>query len=177
MKSENLLKIEEIATKVREAIEFTKAPYDPELAIKKLGGNIVRSSDFFESIEASVTKTSNNSFVIRVNPEKGENRVRFSLAHELGHLFIHMGYMFNPNKWNETQEYKSEYFRDKDKRNDEETEANRFAAAFLMPADEFRKQAEKNRNGNRYYIDEIASYFKVSSEAVSWRGKSLELFE
>lgn len=176
MKSENL-QIEALATKVRNAVEFTKAPYDPELAIKKLGGDIVRSSDFFEGIEASVTKTSNDSFVIRVNPEKGENRVRFSLAHELGHLFMHMGYMFDHNKWNETKEYKREYFRNKAKRNNEETEANKFAAAFLMPADEFRKQAEKNRNKNRYYIDEIASYFKVSSEAVSWRGKSLELFE
>lgn len=110
----------------------------------------------------------NESFIISVDNSKPENRQRFSLAHELGHLFIHMKRL-DENYWKNNVIEDSAYFRYG--RGIEESEANEFAGAFLMPEDEFMKLYY-----NDYNITDISKHFNVSEAAVYMRGKNLNLW-
>jgi Zn-dependent peptidase ImmA (M78 family)/DNA-binding XRE family transcriptional regulator len=76
----------------------------------------------------------------------------FSLAHELGHLFLHKDSYGKP----------SEALTD-----EQEAEADRFAAAFLMPRDKFEN--EWNENRGLHWVDAVLKtkrHFKVSYQAV-----------
>ncbi|MBI9021492.1 MAG: ImmA/IrrE family metallo-endopeptidase, partial [Verrucomicrobia bacterium] len=76
----------------------------------------------------------------------------FSLAHELGHLLMH----------------KDSYGKcSEDLTDEQEAEADRFAAAFLMPRDQFI--AEWNENRGLHWVDAVLKtkrHFKVSYQAV-----------
>jgi len=76
----------------------------------------------------------------------------FSLAHELGHLLMH----------------KESYGKDSETlTNEQEAEADRFAAAFLMPREQFL--AEWNENRGLHWVDAVLKtkrHFKVSYQAV-----------
>lgn len=56
---------------------------------------------------------------------------------------------------------------------EEEKEANTFAAAFLMPEKAFRK-VWKEKNGN---LEAVAKAFKVALTAANWRAICLGLKE
>lgn len=172
----NREKINKIADTIREALELIIPPYDPSDAIKKLDGKILY--DVFDNdIDAFIEKRE-DLFVLHLNPQKPNSRERFSIAHELGHLFLHMGYLIDQDKWKsfESRFTDSILFRS-DNYSSIEYEANEFAAAFLMPKEEFIIVAEENLDENLYYIESIAKYFQVSTLAASNRGKWLGLFE
>ena len=57
--------------------------------VEKLGGTV---QEDIRCSEGSVEKRG-NSFVITVSPFTDEKRRRFTIAHVLGYLFLHMGYM------------------------------------------------------------------------------------
>ena len=56
---------------------------------------------------------------------------------------------------------------------EKEYQANEFAAAFLMPRDEYLKKMNEYTDGNKVNTSKIAEYFNVSVEAASNRGKFL----
>ena len=94
-------------------------------------------------------------------------RARFTFAHELGHAVLHGEFLKlalagrSPCKI-----YKRSSLRPFE---DPEWQANRFAAAFLMPTPQITKLL---REGLR--IDQIATYFKVSISAAETRIKKLK---
>ena len=114
-----------------------------------------------------------SAFVILVNKTKPSTRSNFTIAHELGHYFLHQ------------DEIKKEMIVDGDNvldragmlyRQDNvlstklETEANNFAASFLMPADLVKKAWEKLKD-----VEECAQVFNVSVEAITIRLSRLGL--
>ena len=103
-----------------------------------------------------------------VSPHQPIGRRNFTIAHELGHLFLHMGYKINQEIW-ERQEVT--YFRKGD--SEEEYEANEFAAAFLMPKKVYKEIMDRHTEGNIVYTSKIAEEFNVSVKAASNRGKWL----
>lgn len=117
--------------------------------------------------EAKIERN-NEKFIISVDNSKPENRQRFSLAHELGHLFLHMKRL-DEKYWTNNIVEDSAYFRYG--RGIEELEANEFAGAFLMPEEELL-----NLYYNDYSIADIARHFNVSEPAVYTRGKNLNLW-
>lgn len=167
--------INNVADLVRSSLEL-ECPYSPEAAVGKLGGRIDQNIDDM-AIEAYIRKEGEDSFVINLNKRKPFLRERFTIAHELGHLFLHMGFLINKDLWQkQTQDFQdSAYYRYRMSGNysQEESEANEFAAALLMPRDEFRKQIYTNLTDNRIDIRAIANYFKVSPSAVLTRAKWL----
>jgi Zn-dependent peptidase ImmA (M78 family) len=139
-----------------------------------LEGRIIFEPFHDENLEALIRKDG-NSFEIQVSPDRSPLRQRFSIAHEIGHLFLHMGYLINPELWDAVGDYRdSVYYRLG--HNSEEYEANEFAAAFLMPENEFKKIARENLVSGMYDIEKISRYFGVSEMAVTTRGKWLGLF-
>lgn len=98
-----------------------------------------------------------------------KKRRRFTIAHELGHLFLHMGYLINEELWRKQDQNVYERSGSSEK----EYQANEFAAAFLMPKEDYFRKMNESMDGNKVNTSKIAEYFNVSVEAASNRGKFL----
>ena len=116
----------------------------------------------------SIVVRSTDDFTITLSELTSAKRDRFTLAHELGHLFLHYEPLLetSPNAVMRAT-------RDKRAGDPEheraEWEANWFAAGFLMPKATFAKVASRMNNA------ELATYFNVSDQAVEIRKRTLGL--
>jgi Zn-dependent peptidase ImmA (M78 family) len=165
--------IDQLADVIRKACKLG-IPVDVEKAVQRLNGKIklIKSSVEYE---AKIEKTTKDAFVISVVEGYYGPREKFSMAHELGHLFLHMGYLIDNEKWESVGTY-TDAVHYRFGHNHQENEANEFAAAFLMPEAEFRWIASNNFHEGKYSLIPIADHFKVSSEAARNRGRWLNLF-
>lgn len=194
--------IEEYVVKLREywtssyddASGMTKRPYDPKKLVEALDGkcDIVRPDDWDPEWGTGYIRVlPSGTFEIGVPCVTSENRDRFTIAHELGHLYLHLDYA-DPEKWEkrvknaESQSNDegcliADSFMTRAGQNYNEYEANDFAAAMLMPAKEFRKIAREKtlpvHNETRCNTREVAKAFGVSLEAAVIRGRFLGIFE
>jgi Zn-dependent peptidase ImmA (M78 family) len=171
--------IAKVADSIRNALDLP-CPYDPFCAVKLLKGKIENRIGGDNAVDASIKKDGKKSFIIYLNPDKPYTRERFTIAHELGHLFLHMGFLLNKELWDsipDGQLQDSWYYRVNGKYTQNEHEADEFAASFLMPKDEFIEISKKHLSHNKYTIGPIAEYFKVSEIAVINRGKWLGIFK
>lgn len=169
-------KINTLAGKIRLALEMNTPPYSPVEAISKLNGTILYDIQDCNT-DAYIEKIDEDHFRIHLNQYRHHNRERFTLAHELGHLFLHMGYIIDSERWNSLSEVEKYVFYRDNTSSVDEYEANEFAASFLMPRDEFVTVAEKHLDKNRYALEPISTYFGVSTDAVANRGKWLGIFQ
>jgi Zn-dependent peptidase ImmA (M78 family) len=174
--SVNRKKIGDFADHIRGALEMNSPPYDPKDAIRKLNGKIIYDISE-ERTDGYIEKIDINNFCIHLSNNKSTQRERFTLAHELGHLFLHMGFIIDDEKWKSLSKLPESVFYRGNSYSDEEYEANEFAASFLMPKGDFLDIAGSNLHDNIYNIEEIASCFDVSLEAVANRGKWLGIFQ
>lgn len=166
--------IDEIAKAVR--LEFdVSTPVDIDEIVKKMGGNIISDPNLDQFADGKIRKTGDETFEIRVSSYQSVKRRKFTIAHELGHLFLHMGFMTNPKIW-ENQEHQSFNIKGN---SDVEYQANEFAAAFLMPKEEYKVVMDQNtsEDGTTVYTSRIADYFGVSVDTASNRGKWLGYLE
>lgn len=168
--------INEVANIVLQILEFHNPAYNPDEAVTKLGGIIEYDIDD-DCEDARIQRAPENSpakFIIHLNQNKPYFRTRFSLAHELGHLFLHMGYM--TDRWALTEDFEdSIYYRSYNRKDmnysQEESEANEFAAAFLMPKEQFKEKLLRNK----FNLESTALYFQVSVEAATNRARNIGL--
>ncbi|MGL5901656.1 MAG: ImmA/IrrE family metallo-endopeptidase [Cetobacterium sp.] len=147
-----------------------------EELVKKLNGRI-ENVDYLNYDAEIIKKTGDIDFEIILSEYPSVQRKMFSIAHELGHLFLHMLYLINDDHWNslsENQSYRREGL------NKLESEANSFAAELLMPEEEYLNQLKKNKVliGDYTYFNTqaMARYFNVSENAIINRGKWLGVF-
>lgn len=173
MKYKRRLEIRTFAENLVERLEL-KTPIDVEGLVRDLGGEIQRGVKY-EDADTFIVKTGPKKFRIGVPKEK-EPRVRFSIAHELGHLFLHLGYLVRPRVWEGIADYRDSV-RFRRGYSEDEKEADEFAGSLLMPSPEFRRLVEENRSGDKIRVSYIAEHFLVSQEAVMTRGRWLGIFE
>lgn len=169
-------RIGRLADEIRERLELP-VPIDVDLAVERLGGRIdALDAQGFDACVQKGPTPDGLPFRIVVYPrERHPQRYRFSVAHELAHLFLHMGYLIQPAKWLATGDYRdSVRFRGGYTR--EELEANEFAAVFLMPEMDFRRVAGNSTNRSMVDVSAVAKAFDVSVSAASYRGRKLGLF-
>jgi Zn-dependent peptidase ImmA (M78 family) len=109
----------------------------------------------------------NGVVVIAINPRQHINRQRFTMAHELGHYYCHP---------KESMEYVDGdfrvYWRDQVSSTGtkwEEIDANRFAAALLIPERMLREDLDNCRAIDREAISRLATMYKVSRVAMQFR--------
>jgi len=163
--------IDLLADTVRKACGL-EVPVDVEEAVNRLDG--VLKIEFTDEYEAKIERTA-KGFAISLAHKYSGPRRRFSVAHELGHLFLHMGYLVDEEKWSSVSDYTdSVYYRFG--HTTEEYEAHEFAAAFLMPAEVFRHVARAHKMNAKYNVAPIAKHFEVSEEAAINRGRWLGIF-
>lgn len=124
--------------------------------VEQLGGR-VEYGDTQESLHVNGP----GDFVIFLPHVTSSRRDRFTVAHELGHYFLHY---LHP----EVEEPASF---GRGLRNDLETQANVFASSLLMPAESFRRQYKKH-GGDAFALARI---YDVSPQAVEVRAQGLGL--
>ena len=159
--------INELTQEIIDVYEIAIPILDIDAVAKRLGGVIVESERLSEYSDGYVRKIGNN-FEIVVSKNQPKNRRNFTIAHELGHLFLHMGYKIDPMKWNNQ---KNTYYRKG--YSIQEYEANEFAAALLMPKKAYKRIMDKYTEDDIVYTHKIAEEFNVSVNAASNRGKWL----
>lgn len=138
---------------------------------KYLPGQCIKVSPDEFKTDTEIFVAQNNNFEIKYLKDRPEKRILFSISHELGHLFLHL-----LRKDGKLETGKS-YERNSDKFFSEtEVEANEFAAAFLMPEEDFLLVFRKNIQENKINIKKIAEYFNVSIQAATVRGSILGLW-
>jgi len=153
-----------------------KYPVNVSDIIKYLHGNIIEYED--EGSSDGYIKYTNQenppSFEICLKKIANEARRRFTLAHELGHLILHMDFLDKEAR----KGYDESYYRTIKNYTEKELQADEFAASFLMPSQEFIRIASENmlNYGSEYDVVSIASHFGVSKLAVITRGRFLGLF-
>ena len=161
--------IEQRTQKLLRETEVEALPIDVELVAHRLGLH-VEGSDFTEDISGFLTLRGSKG-VIMYNDSHPRVRQRFTIAHELGHFVLHKNQsdLFIDKKY-------PVWLRDANASTGEnkmEVEANRFAAALLMPRDlvEYRYselEFEFDLDDEETLTD-LAKTFGVSQQAMSFR--------
>ena len=156
-----------IDDKVRELLEkfrIRKPPVPVEKIVKKLGLSLVNLPAGDEISGAIIRR--DDRVVIAVNPLHHVHRQRFTIAHELGHYFLHEG----------LEEHVDQSFRIAWRNADSskavnwlEIQANRFAAELLMPTDLLTRDLDSLRRIEKRTVALLAAAYKVSPEAMKFR--------
>jgi Zn-dependent peptidase ImmA (M78 family) len=139
---------------------------------EKLGGRCIEvdSSELNVDAEIRTTGDDNVLFIIKYRKDMPKTRILFSIAHELGHLFLHL--------LKEDGQLRQSAIMERNMQSSEsELAANEFAAAFLMPEADFIIQCEECKNENDMVnVTKVANYFNVSAQAATVRGSVLGLW-
>lgn len=167
--------IESLVEIIRSELSIPCPIEDIDSLVNLLGGELVLINDPL-LLDGRVYKLDNDEgckFRIEINKDTSKNRKKFTVAHELGHLFMHMGYIFNSEVW-EQQKTGDCYLRSG--YSEKEYEANEFAAALLMPKAELSKYIDA-LEGPEVNLSEVADHFNVSALAAFNRCKFLDLID
>jgi len=172
--------IERLATELISKYSIDKPSIPIDMIAQKEGLSLV-SHDLGENV-SGVLVIKDKKGIIGYNVNHAKVRRRFTIAHELGHYVLH-GHLSD----------KDEVFVDKDFivkfRNNinsynkaeerQESEANAFAAALLMPEHLIEKEFENSHlaeMGEPELISYLAKKFEVSVLAMTYRLTNLNLF-
>jgi Zn-dependent peptidase ImmA (M78 family) len=121
--------------------------------------NILIKEEEIEGADGRILIKENSGIITLNSAIDFYPRKRFILAHELGHFELHRhlkrGFFDNDETLNHSSQA---YF------NQEEVEANEFAAEYLMPTKLFAKECQ-GRVFNHKVIDHLAGKFQVSKTA------------
>ncbi|WP_231424675.1 ImmA/IrrE family metallo-endopeptidase [Pedobacter sp. Leaf250] len=165
-------------------IEFNiHEPFVPIEQIVK-GNNINLMPYDFDDEISGVLVIKDNIATIGYNKANSKERIRFTIAHEFAHHTLH---------WKPQAKSNQEVFVDKDlfmkfrntlnEYNQEEVrieqQANAFAAAILMPKHFIEKELNKveyQKLKETNIIQKLASKFKVSEPAMTYRLANLQMF-
>jgi Zn-dependent peptidase ImmA (M78 family) len=144
--------------------------------VYELGGTL-EYSELDEDTDAIIVRNNNNNFNIRLNNlnNVSEERKKFTLCHELGHLFLHMNYL-DEDAWNDSDNYEDTVYA-RNGYSEEEYDAHEFAAALLMPKEEYKDIVKNNTENGICNIYQVSIYFGVSLEAATNRGKWLGILK
>lgn len=118
------------------------------------------SYETMESSQSGYLKNINDKWVIGVNIQHNPKRQRFTIAHELGHYFMHR---------EKNLDFEDATFFRIDNSTSIEYAANEFAARLLMPEDRVRKAID----GGLKSLEKLADMFLVSTAAIKFRVVSL----
>ena len=155
---------EDAAKKLREHWKLGKGPIDNIVSIAESHGILVTSfatsTDDIDAFSQMVDVNGNTVYLIGYSNNKtSAARIHFDIAHEIGHICLH--------EWSEDVEAL-----DRKEFKEREDEANRFAAAFLLPEESFRIDATRKPLRIPYYT-ELKRRWKVSIQAMSRRAHKL----
>lgn len=159
------MKPEERAEQLLIDFSISSVPVNVEEIAKKF--NILISQSPSKEFSGLLYRKEDVAFMA-INSTENLERQRFTIAHELGHYFLH-----------QNKDIFIEY-RDNDRnaiKGPKEIEANKFAAELLMPKKFIEKEIKNfdNKTIDKEKISYLAKKFYVSEEAMSFRLINLNL--
>lgn len=135
---------------VRQAWRLPDGPIDNIFKVVESVGCVVIHRDFgIREMDALYQKVAGSPPIFWVNSRKPLDRVRFSVAHELGHLILHEERPVDDGQ--------------------AEREADEFASAFLMPKGEFKSTCPANLK--IHHLVQLKRYWRCSMSAIVRRAK------
>lgn len=157
---------------VREIIrEHQGPPLNIEAVIRSLGIELDKKAKLHSEISGQIELLPNRLYRISANKDDNYLRQRFTMAHELGHYLLHQNLI--GDGVDDNRLYRSVpagQFYNRAITPAHETEANRFAAAVLMPS-ELVKEGRRELGD----VEQIAKRFQVSKQAMEIRLRALGL--
>ncbi len=158
--------IEKLAKLVREHWNLGNGPIDNlQYALQSNGIIVTGFRDVDTDIDAFSQQITIDGKVVYIIAlaigSKPIERLRFDMAHELGHILMHM--------WGEDNEDIS-----KDEFNAREKQANMFASALLLPNETFSKSVSAYPTNIDYYLA-LKKKWKVSMQAMMYRARQLDI--
>ncbi len=151
------------------------SPFPYQKIEEKYQDLMILLSDIGDSnISGAITYNKESSeFTILINKNKSPTRQYFTIAHELGHYFLHKDILKEEEVLVDSDsilEGRTLFRLDTAKSNLIETEANNFGASLIMPENQVYKAWEELKN-----IEECAKVFNVSVLAMTIRLAKLKL--
>lgn len=161
-----LVEIEKLAEQVRAFWKLGNGPIENLQYVLESNGIIVTGfRDVKSAIDAfsqQITVNEKMVYIIALaTGMKPIERLRFDMAHELGHILMH--------SWGEDNECIG-----KDEFNAREKQANMFASAFLLPKDSFVRTVSAYPTNIDYYKF-LKKKWKVSMQAMMYRARQLNV--
>lgn len=154
--------IEEKADLMREAAGCLSAPIDPMRIAQSLGIGVYNATFSDEAISGMLRWVAGEAQIL-VNQNQVIERIRYTVAHELGHFDLHSG-MTESFVDTDMDFYRREADNDDPIKKRVEVQANMFAAALLMPR---ALVTEAYRISPHYSL--LSEMFFVSPQAMKFR--------
>lgn len=152
--------IETVAKGSRKVLKVTDNR-DLMYVLERSGIYIVEK-DLGATIDAYSASTSERTFIVLGNIKKSAVRRNFDLAHELGHILLHVDIDMA--------------ILDKSEVDELESEANAFAGAFLLPQEQFTQDFQQlTRKSNPDFYLDLKQKYAVSIAAMELRAYHLGL--
>ena len=149
--------IKKVADAVRSTFDAAIPIGNIDSLVNELGGSIVEQPGLDQLYDGTIRKVGEHSFEIAIFPYQCDEIRNFTIAHELGHLFLHMGYLVSKGTWDQQSDgHQFTRFG----ANEQEQKANEFAAALLMPQ---KRVSRKNRGVFQWKLCEYGSSCKLFS--------------
>ena len=161
--------VEEQAKQTLVSHGLYSVPVDPVVLANRDGIRVVNAT-FSENGTSGLIARRGKQVLVLVEQSDPPYRKRFTIAHELGHHFLHL------SSDGEIVDREADLLREAgiadhvDPRIRREIEANQFAAALLMPAALVKREWTKYRS-----IEGMARHFQVSQQAMGIRVVQLGL--
>ncbi|MFD2442530.1 ImmA/IrrE family metallo-endopeptidase [Bacillus sp. CGMCC 1.16607] len=153
--------IDAVAEQMRRYLGLGDGPISNITALCERLGIIIAFSEMEnEKIDACTVYYSGRPYILLNKERLSSVRLRFNIAHELGHILLH-------------STYAEKEVNDKSKHKRIEQEANRFASSFLMP--ESTLVPELSSSGLDYLLI-LKEHWKVSVQAIIYRAEELGVF-
>jgi Zn-dependent peptidase ImmA (M78 family)/transcriptional regulator with XRE-family HTH domain len=147
------LDIEDVARNVREMWMIPHGPISNMVELLESNGAIVIPCDFgTDLLDAMSQRIDGMPVLFFINLYAPTDRIRHTLAHELGHMVLHTTTLRDDIEMEE--------------------EADSFAGAFMLPADEIRSQL---RRFDLRQLANMKAYWKVSMASIAVRADRLKL--
>lgn len=156
--------IEKLAIAVRENLNSIEKNVNMLDVLTELG-ILFEENESNQPVEP-VYKDPNGTYVVSLNRKYDPRNPsdKFKLAHELGHLFLHVDFVNDGDVFGKMGSNQAEY------------DANEFAAHFLMPSQLFLDEINTLTNANKVDVHALAATFGVSYNAALTRGRFLGAF-
>ncbi|RPD39448.1 XRE family transcriptional regulator [Chitinophaga barathri] len=155
---------EVIAKYIRLFLGLNEGPIDnPVSIIEKIGIPVLFLDVKSDKFSGMVVETDKNKPLIVINKNMPNDHKKFTLAHELGHLVMHNAFTEDP-----------EFFERLEDRETVEKEADRFAGAFLIPAEQARYTFRPLTYSR---LSDLKLHWKVSKQAIIYRAKDLGIID
>lgn len=139
-------RVQDIARRVRFALGVSDGPITDIADTLEKNGIIIEINTNMEKFSGMSAQTQNGVKIIFLNGNMSNDRKRFTITHELGHIVMHIPFIAISED------------------RDLENEANIFAGEFLMPYKDFRKDVSQYLSYND--LDMLKKYWRISKQAI-----------